>query len=230
MDNIFNIPPLENGDRLTRVEFERRYYAMPSIQKAELVEGTVYMDFPVRFRSHAKPHALIISWLGIYCAATPEVDLGDNATVRLDINNEYQPDALLRLTEKVGGQSSISQDDYIEGAPELIVEVAASSAANDLHDKKEVYRRNGVQEYLVWQVYEQRLDWFRLQDGDYVTLKPDSNGLIQSQIFPGLILAVPALLENNLTTVLAELQKNLHTQKQHSAFVEQLLASINKSA
>jgi Uma2 family endonuclease len=226
MDNIFNIPPLENGDRLTRVEFERRYYAMASIQKAELVEGTVYMAFPLHFRSHAKPHALIISWLGIYCAATPEVDLGNNATVRLDINNEYQPDALLRLT--AGGQSSISQDDYIEGAPELIVEVAASSAANDLHDKKEVYRRNGVQEYLVWQVYEQRLDWFRLQDGDYVTLKPDSNGMIRSQIFLGLILAVPALLENNLTTVLAELQKNLHTQ--HSAFVKQLLASINKSA
>ncbi len=228
MSDLLHIPPLENGDRLSKQEFERRYYTMPSIKKAELVEGTVYMAFPLRFKSHAKPHAIIISWLGIYCAATPEVDFGDNATVRLDIGNEYQPDALLRLTEKVGGQSRISEDDYIEGAPELIVEVAASSAATDLHDKKEVYRRNGVQEYLVLQVHEHRVDWFRLQDGDYVTLEPDSDGLVRSQIFPGLVLAVSALLENNLTTVLADLQKSLHTQEEHPAFVEQLLACMNK--
>jgi len=69
------------------------------------------------------------------------VDLNDN-TVRLDLDNEPQPDALLRI--EVGGSR---MNDYIEGAPEFIAEVAASSAACDLHDKKRAYRRNGVQEY-----------------------------------------------------------------------------------
>jgi hypothetical protein len=37
-----DIPPLENGDRLTRAEFMRRYAAMPEV-KAELIEGVVYV-------------------------------------------------------------------------------------------------------------------------------------------------------------------------------------------
>jgi len=47
-----NTPPLESGDRLTRQEFERRYQAMPNIQKAELIEGVVYVASPVRATSH----------------------------------------------------------------------------------------------------------------------------------------------------------------------------------
>ncbi len=35
--------PLENGDKLTRAEFERRYEAMPHLKKAELIEGVVYV-------------------------------------------------------------------------------------------------------------------------------------------------------------------------------------------
>lgn len=65
------LPPLENGDRLTRPEFERRYQAMTHIKKAELIEGIVYMGSPVRVASHGTPHAHIITWLGVYCSATP---------------------------------------------------------------------------------------------------------------------------------------------------------------
>lgn len=152
--------PLESGDRLTRPEFERRYLASPHLHKAELVEGVVYVASPVRATGHGRPHGIIMAWLGVYWSATPGVDLQDNATVRLDADNEPQPDALLRIEPEVGGNSSISEDDYIEGAPELIVEVAASSASYDLNDKLNAYRRNGVQEYIVWQTYENRVDWF----------------------------------------------------------------------
>jgi Uma2 family endonuclease len=135
---------LESGDalseplreRLSRTEFERRYQAMPQVKKAEFIEGVVYVASPVRIRKHANPHGQMITWLGVYEAATPGVMLGDNPTVRLDLDNEPQPDALLRIDEAKGGQSRISEDDYIEGAPELIVEIAASSASYDLHDKR----------------------------------------------------------------------------------------------
>ena len=150
-------PPLESGDRLSRFEFERRYQAMPHIKKAELIEGVVYVASPLRFRSHARPHGHIITWLGTYEASTPQVALGDNATVRLDLDNEPQPDVIL-LIQSAGGQARLTEDDYVEGAPELVVEVAASSAANDLYDKKNAYRRNQVQEYIVWQIFENKLD------------------------------------------------------------------------
>jgi Uma2 family endonuclease len=215
------VPPLENGDRLTRYEFEHRYQAIPYIKKAELVEGVVYVASPVRATRHGRPHAKIMTWLGTYWVATPGVDLQDNTTVRLDADNEPQPDALLRIEPEFGGNSRISEDDYVEGAPELIAEIAASSASYDLNDKLNAYRRNGVQEYIVWQMYENRLDWFSLQEGRYVQYQPDGAGVIRSQVFPGLWLSVNALLIGNLAEVLAVLQQGLQTAE-HQAFVQGL--------
>lgn len=214
-------PPLESGDRLRRAEYERRYEAMPWVKKAELIEGVVYMGSPVRHRSHGKPHGMIMTWLGTYYAATPGVELADNATVRLDLDNEPQPDALLRIEPEVGGHSRVGDDDYIEGPPELIVEIAASSASYDLHDKLHAYRRNMVQEYMVWRVYDQQIDWWRLDEGDYQPLTPDDAGIIHSQVFPGLALNVPALLKDDLAAVLGALQSTLNSEG-HATFVARL--------
>ncbi len=214
---LLTIPPLENGDRLARREFEHRYHAMPHLNKAELIEGRVYMPSPVRATSHGAPHAAIIGWLVTYQAATPGVHVLDNATVRLDADNEPQPDALLRFAD--GGQSHLSVDDYVEGAPELIVEIAASSASYDLHEKRRVYRRNHVQEYLVWRVYDQAFDWFRLSEGTYIKIEPNAEGMISSQVFPGLWLDPTALLAGNMARVLSILQQGLATTE-HQEFVQ----------
>lgn len=213
--------PLTAGDRLTRPEFERIYQAHPEIKKAELIEGIVYMPTPVRFKQHGLPHSDVITWLGVYRAATPGVWVGDNVTVRLDFENEVQPDAVLRLDPKHGGRSRVSKDDYLEGPPELIVEVAASSAAYDLHDKRRVYARNGVQEYLVVQMYEQRVDWFVLREGVYETLKPDAKKVLKSEIFPGLWLSPPTIFTGDLAALLAILQEGL-ASPEHAGFVERL--------
>ena len=155
---------LTNGDKLNRYEFERRYQNTPEVKKAELIEGIVYiMPAALRFRSHGQPHARITGWLFSYEAITPGVELAVQTTVRLDLDNEPQSDAVLIIKPEAGGQTRISKDDYIEGAPELVVEIAASSTAIDLHGKKQAYRRNGVKEYIVWQVLEQRLTWFCLE-------------------------------------------------------------------
>ena len=217
-------PPLKHGERLTRDEFERRYEAMPHLKKAELIGGIVYMGSPVRADIHGKPHGYIMTWIGVYCAATPGVDFLDNVTVYLDPDNEAQPDALLRI--EAGGASHLNDKGYIEGAPELIVEIAGTSADYDLHEKLDTYLRNGVAEYIVWQTQERRLDWFRLVNEEYVPMSPDADGLIESQVFPGLRLAVNALMEGDLATVLSELQKGLETTE-HSAFIRQLLEKTN---
>jgi Uma2 family endonuclease len=214
-------PPLENGDRLTRPEFERRYHTMPEVKKAELIEGVVYMASPLRFTPHAEPHGDIMTWLGVYKAATPGVQMGIEPTVRLDMDNAPQPDGVLFIRPECGGQARLSEDGYLEGAPELIVEIAASSATIDLGDKKRAYRRNGVREYIVWQVCDRRLDWFGLTDGDYIPLTPNDRGAISSRIFPGLQLDVNALLAGNMAQVLTVLQGGLNTDS-HQAFVREL--------
>jgi len=215
------VPPLENGDVLTRAEFERRYEAMPHLKKAELIEGVVYVPSPVRHRAHSHPHIHLTGWLVQYEAGTPGVEAGDNGTVRLDLDNEPQPDALLFIDPACGGQARIDADDYIEGAPELVAEVASSSASYDLHVKLRVYRRNGVREYIVWRVLEQELDWFVLRAGQYARMSIDAEGLLKSEVFPGLWLDPAALLRGDLATVLAVVQRGL-ASPEHAAFVARL--------
>ncbi|MGK7891545.1 MAG: Uma2 family endonuclease, partial [Leptolyngbyaceae cyanobacterium] len=167
------------------------------------------------------PHSRVMTWLGIYQALTPGVDLSVEPTVRLDWDNEPQPDAVLFIESAVGGQTQLSSDGYIEGAPELIVEIAASSVAIDTGGKKQAYRRNGVLEYLIWQSYENQFEWFGLVDGEYQLLSPDADGVIRSQVFPGLWLPVNALLANQIAQVLEVVQQGI-ASPEHQAFVERL--------
>lgn len=215
------VPPLENGDRLTRAEFERRYEASPHIKHAELIEGTVYMAAALRLENHARPHADLMAWLGLYRMFTLGVKVADNPTLRLDRSNNPQPDGAMYIEPALGGQVFVSQDDYLEGAPELIVEVAASSAAYDLGDKKTAYLRNGVQEYVVWQIYENRLDWFVIEDDKYVSLLPDGDGVTRSRVFPGLWLAVEAMLTEDMAQVGQVAQQGI-ASAEHQAFVQAL--------
>ena len=196
---IFTI--IENGDRLNRIEFERRY-AASNIKKAELIEGLVHVASPLRFTPHAEPHARILTWLGTYQSMVAKLAVGIEPTVRLDEDNEPQPDAVLF---RLGGNAQIDDDGYIMGAPELVVEIAASTVSYDLHAKKRVYERNGVKEYIVWRTLDREIDWFILENGKYVKLDPDNAGIIHSREFEGLRLNVKAILNGDMAGVLGSL-------------------------
>ena len=215
------IPLLEHGDRLNRLEFEKRSQEMTKLKKAELIDGVVYMAAALRYQGHGLPHSHIMTWLGVYSAHTPGVELADNVTVRLDLDNAPQPDVILRIKSELGGQSRISEDDYIEGGPELIAEIAGSSASYDLYDKLNVYRRHGVKEYIVWQVYDKKIDWFYLEKGKYINLQSNNIGLIESKTFPSLVLSINAMLELDLAEVLSTLNKNINTIK-HRDLIKKL--------
>jgi Uma2 family endonuclease len=210
---------LENGDHLSAAEFLRRYEAMPELKKAELIEGIVYMPSPVRL-AHAEPDALMQTWLVTYAAHTPGTRAASNVTVRLDPDNVPQPDALLRLLPERGGRSRADDAGYLSGPPELIVEIAASSAAIDLHSKLHAYRRAGVREYLVWRTLEGRLDWFVLERDEYHPITPDAKRQFRSPHFPGLVLDLDAGLAGDAAKVLDVLQAALQ-EPEHAAFVAQ---------
>jgi Uma2 family endonuclease len=214
-------PPLEQGDRLSRIEFFQRYEAMPPNVKAERIEGMVHMAAALTFEFHGQPHADIITWLGVYRAATPGVVAGDNSTILLDTDNDPQPDACLRILPTHGGQTRINQDGYIEGAPELIVEVTASTVSFDLGAKLNTYRRNGVREYVVYRVYDGEFDWFVLRQGNYVRLNPDARNIYRSEVFPGLWLKADVFIAANLAEVLSVL-KDGRDSAEHQEFVGRL--------
>lgn len=215
------IPPLKNGDRMTRAEFERRWDAMPQLKKAELIEGEVFMPSAVRYGQHSYPHSLFGTLLGIYHIETPGVEGGDNGSIRLDVDNEPQPDSFLFIRPERGGQARISEDDYIEGAPELVAEIASSSISYDLGKKLNVYQRCGVREYIVWRVRDREVDWFVNREGGFERLAPSADGILRSTVFPGLWLDPAALVKGEIALVKSVLEQGLKSPE-HADFVARL--------
>ena len=225
--SVSHLPPLEAGDHLDQATFHARYEAMPPDFRAELIGGVVFVPSPLRL-AHGESHALIMGWLTSYWSATPGTSVRDNATAILGEDSEPQPDATLVIEPESGGQSSVSEDGYATGPPELIVEVASSSESIDLHAKRRDYEQAGVLEYVVVVLRQRVVRWFVLQDRTYREVEADAHGLFKSTVFPGLWLDASALLRRDVRHVMATLQHGLETPE-HAAFVQQLQARHSAS-
>lgn len=195
--------PFDNGDVMSREQFHRLYSECEELQRVELIEGIVYLPSPIRSKGHAEEQMLMLVWLDAYASRHEESGLSAQPpnSVMLDDENEPEPDAMLFRKDQAQ-----FDDGYLASAPELIVEIAASSAARDLHQKKRAYECNGVREYIVWRTRDKAIDWFRLVDGAYVTISPNAEGIIESAEFPGLRLDVPAMLAHDRARVLRALR------------------------
>src|SRR5262249_20675008 len=162
---------------------------MPEDAKAELIEGVVYMASPLGIE-HGRRHLHLGTVLTLYEGATPGVQAVDNTTVILSGVDEPQPDLSLRGLPEHGRQTR-NQGIYIAGAPELMIEVAHSSRAIDLHAKRRAYARHGGVEYLVADLEDARLHWIDLRADQDLVL--DADGVCRLRAFPGLWIDGPAL-------------------------------------
>lgn len=218
------VPPLANGDRLKQPEFHRRYRTYPDDVKFELIGGIVYMSSPPRWPhgNYSQELALVF---GLYRAATPGIEAGDNATIILGEESEPQPDIALRLLPEYGGQSCLDAEKYVQGAPELLAEIAYSSRALDMHQKREDYERAGVQEYLVLCIEDEELHWFHFPSGDMI--RPNRQGVSRSLVFPGLWIDSRALLARDTARQIEVIQQGL-ASREHTTFVKRLQAARRK--
>ncbi len=209
---------LHNGDQMTQEEFHRVYEKMPDHVKAELIGGIVYVASPLGL-PHGRTDPALISAMFMYCGRTPGVEVCSNTTVKLGHRSEPQPDTFLRVLPEYGGQSRTTEDDYVQGAPELVAEVAHSSRAIDLGAKRTDYARNGVREYVVLSLVDQSVFWFDLPRGR--DLQVDSDGVLRSFSFPGLWLNVQGLLKRDAVQLMATLEQGL-ASPEHADFVRRL--------
>jgi Uma2 family endonuclease len=213
-------PPLCNGDRLTQAEFHRRYEQYPGDIKFELINGTVYMASPQGL-PHGTHELNLSGLLMQYMCETSGVEGAHTTTVILANDAEPQPDLILRIAPAYGGQSG-NRGKYVAGAPELIIEVAHSSVAIDLHDKKDDYQRTGVLEYIVVCIEEQEVRWFELHSGRKHRISAD--GVLRSKRFPGFWLDTKALFHVDRRRLIDVLRRGL-ASREHAQFVKKLEAS-----
>lgn len=216
-----SVPTLERGDTLTCDEFLRRWEVMARVKRAELLGGIVYMPSPLSWE-HGRAHSHLSAWLAVYSASTPGCEPADDATCLMSADDAPQPDTALRILPEYGGQAPLAGR-FVKGAPELIAEVCLSSTSYDLHQKRAVYEKAGVREYVAVLLREKELRWHRLVGEAFQQVEPDAAGVFHSEVFPGLWLDGAALLSGQLAPVLAMLSAGLATPE-HAAFVAHLAA------
>jgi Uma2 family endonuclease len=176
---------LHNGDNLDQPTFHRLYEQTAEGFRAELVGGIVYVASPIHL-DHSNPHALITSWLCEYQAVTPGLGLIHQTTTILGENSEPEPDGGLYILPSHGGTCHSETGKTLTGAPEFVVEIANSTVAIDLNQKKRDYETFGVQEYLVILAPTQTVKWWELVEGEYQEIPVSGDGLLHSRVFPGL--------------------------------------------
>lgn len=211
-------PHLQSGDSMKQEEFHLIYEQMPDSFKAELLDGTVFVSQPLR-KPHAREHLRLAAILEAYAAHTPGVEAFLEATTILSKDDEVQPDLLMRILPRHGGQTMDTYDEYIKGAPELICEIAHSSRAIDLHLKRKRYERAGVLEYIVFCLDPREIYWFDF--ASKIRIEPDGNGIIQSRAFPGLWICSKALLTTDYQRAMKVLNLGLAT-REHQDFSTRL--------
>jgi Uma2 family endonuclease len=211
------LPPLQPGEHLDQPTFHARYEAMPKEVRAELIGGIVYMPSPLR-SSHGDCHSEIQAWLTIYKGNSPGTRALVDSTLILGPDDEVQPDACLLVLPEYHGQTR-EENDYILGAPELVVEVALSSEAYDLHVKRRAYERVGVREYIVVILRERVVTWFVREEETFVSLPAGPDGIFRSSFFGGLWLDPEALLRGDTLGWERVLRAGLASQE-HAEFVK----------
>jgi hypothetical protein len=214
------IPPLENGDHLDRATFHQRYEAMPPDTRAELIGGIVYLGFQ-RKLSHGRAQASVICWLGVFNTYSAGTDGLGPVTLILGPGSEPEPDACLILLPENGGQTWEDADGYLNGAPELCAEIAWGPESIDLHRKKADYEEAGVREYLVVALREEKVYWFVRRRDRFEEMATGRDGVLRSEVFPGLWLDPEALLRKDKKRLLAVLRQGL-ASPEHAAFVARL--------
>jgi Uma2 family endonuclease len=216
------LPPLANGDCLDQKTFHERYEAMPEGVRAELIGGIVYMSSAMK-RPHGRSGGRLAQFLLAYEDATPGTEALAAVTNVLGPESEPEPDACLLILPEYGGQTWEDSKNYINGAPEFVGEISDSTESIDLNQKKADYEKAGVREYMVAALRTGKIFWFVRRRGKFKPLSPGTDGILRSEVFPGLWLDPVAFLNRDGKQLMMVLRQGLESPE-HAAFVTKLAA------
>lgn len=160
----------------------------PQLAKAKCYyhNGHFRLEMPPIGNDHASDHTVIMLAVNLY-AICKGIDFNgkDNCSYRKTGYQEAQPDASYYLGENADvvpyGTSVIDLNQY--PPPDLVIEVANTSLADDKGEKRILYEEIGVAEYWIIDVQNVQVIAFAVADSG-------SKRITESQVLPGLKIAV----------------------------------------
>jgi len=174
-------------------------------------KGQLYIEMTPLGNDHASDHTIIMLAVNLF-ATFNEIDFNgkDNATIRKSGLQDAQPDASYYIgknADAVGYGTSIIELDSLP-APDLVIEIANSSLADDKGEKRLLYEDMGVGEYWIVDVQKAEIIAFSVADGGSKRIK-------QSLVLPGLSIstleeALQKSRKNNQRIVATWLMKEFH--------------------
>lgn len=162
--------------------------ANPDYEKAKIYyyQGKIRIEMSPLGNAHASDHSIIGYGINLY-ASLKKIDLNgkDNCTYRKTNYHSAQPDLSYYIGEKVNAIPYINGviDLDIYPAPNLAIEIANTSLADDLGEKRLLYENFGAEEYWIVNVQNQKIIAFAIADGG-------SKQITQSQVLPNLEISI----------------------------------------
>lgn len=138
------------------------YAKWPEDERWEIIAGEAYAMTPAPSIRHQRISRHLISLFDRFFQGRECEPFEAPTDVVFDQQNVVQPDLLV-----VCDQNKITEKN-IQGAPDLVVEIISpATALKDRREKKALYERFGVREYLIVYPAEELVGRFVMSDGSY---------------------------------------------------------------
>ncbi|WP_013325486.1 Uma2 family endonuclease [Gloeothece verrucosa] len=159
--------------------------------KSYYYKGKSRLEMSPLGNDHGRDHLIIIIAVSLFASLRGiPINGTDNCTYRKTGTHQMQPDVSYYIGDKANiipwGTSIVDLDVY--PPPDLVIEVANTSLADDKGEKRLLYEDLNIQEYWIVDVQNLEIIAFKIVDGG-------SKRITDSQVLPGLAMS---LLEETL--------------------------------
>lgn len=151
--------------------------------------------------------------VGLYACINVGVKLGD-----VFVN----PDFMVMIGKGHHNQCKPDfENDYFVGPPNFIMDIHNDLNSEFIQERKQLYEKSGVQEYVIVHENLEWVEWNRLEKGKlfkkkkFQEVQPDENGIIKSSSLPGLWIPINALKKRNNWAVMACIDQGLTRRGHH---------------
>jgi Uma2 family endonuclease len=200
--------PPRNAPDSDLVTVEEFFCLVPDGQKADLIDGVIYMASPDT-RRHDRLGGWIKFLLQGYTAVNRLGEVyGSRFAFALSEFRAPEPDVAFVRSERL----SLVEERRMVGGPDIAVEIVSrDSRQRDYGEKKQLYAEAGVSEYWIIDPLQQRVEFHRLHAGRYELVPLEHNRLFRSAVLEGFWLDVEWLVAKSLPNeydILQEILRN----------------------